>query len=105
MKSIKELMAGPEISNWTRSEKTKSLISDEIRKRWGESELANYDPFRNALTFRTWLNLGFCPRRGEHGMKSFVVREIKDDKGKVVKTITHPVYLFYYLQVRELTKK
>jgi len=104
MKSIKEIMDGPEISNYSGSERTASLIAKQISERWSKSELKNYDPLRNTLTFRKWLTLGFVPRKGEKALKSFTVSEVKDSNGNVIKTITRPIYLFYYRQVETLRK-
>lgn len=102
MKSIKEVINGPEISNYSGSEKTASLIAKQISERWSKSELKNYDPHRNTLTFKKWLTLGFVPKKGEKALRSFTVSDIKDDKGNIIKTITRPVYLFYYRQVEAL---
>ena len=44
MKSIKEILQGPEISNYSGSEKTRSIVEAEIVKRWGQSELKNMIP-------------------------------------------------------------
>jgi len=105
MQSIKSILSGPSISNYRGSEKTAQLIADQIKERWGESELKNYDPLRSALTFKTWLGLGFVPKKNERALKSFVVAEVKDSDDKVIKTIIRPVFLFYYRQVTELTPK
>lgn len=104
MKSIREILEGPEISNFSGSEKTKSIVESEIIKRWGKSELKNYDPLRSALTFKNWIQLGMVPKKGEKAIRSFVVLEDKRDPKKVVKRIKS-IYLFYYRQVQELTKK
>jgi len=103
--SIKEILNGPEISGYLGSEKTKSLVEQEIVKRWGESELKNYDPLRSALTFKRWISLGFVPKKGETAIRSFIIMENKDKKDptKVVKKIKS-IYLFYYRQVTELKK-
>lgn len=106
MKSIKELLQGPEISNFSGSEKTRSIVESEIISRWGKSELKNYDPLRSALTFRNWVQLGMVPKKGEKAIRSFVIMQVRDKKDptKVVKRIKS-IYLFYYRQVQELTKK
>src|ERR1700692_4673830 len=106
MKSIKELLQGPEISNFSGSEKTRAIVEAEIVKRWGKSELKNYDPLRSALTFKNWVMLGMVPKKGEKAIRSFVVLESKDKKDptKIVKRIKS-IYLFYFRQVQELTKK
>lgn len=105
MKSIQEILKGPEISNFSGSEKTRSIVESEIISRWGKSELKNYDPLRSALTFRNWIQLGMVPKKGEKAIRSFVVLETRDKKDptKVVKRIKS-IYLFYYRQVQELKK-
>lgn len=104
MKSIKELLGGPEISSYMGSEKTRALVEEEIVKRWGQQELKNYDPKRSALTFKNWMMLGMVPKKNEKAIRSFVVIEDKRDPKKVVKRIKS-IYLFYYRQVTELAKK
>lgn len=104
MKSIKEILQGPELSGYMGSEKTRALVEEEIVRRWGKTELKNYDPLRSALTFKNWLQLGMVPRKGEKAIRSFVVLEDKRDPKKVVKRIKS-IYLFYYRQVQELKDK
>ena len=107
MKSIKEILEGPEISNFSGSEKTRALVEEEIVRRWGKSELKNYDPLRSTLTVRSWITqFGMIPKKGEKAIRSFVVLETRDkkDPAKVIKRIKS-VYLFHYRQVTELAKK
>jgi hypothetical protein len=107
MKSIKEILEGPEISNFSGSSKTKSIVEDEICRRWGKSELRNYDPLRSTLTAKNWiLKFNMIPKKGEHAIRSFVVLETRDKKDptKIVKRIKS-VYLFHYRQVTELAKR
>ena len=107
MKSIKEILEGPEISNFSGSEKTRSIVEEEIVKRWGRGELRNYDPLRSTLTAKSWImKFGMIPKKGEKAIRSFVVLETRDPKDptKVVKRIKS-VYLFHYRQVTELAKK
>jgi len=103
MKTIKEVLQGPEVSNYMGSEKTRALVEEEIIKRWGKQELKNYDPLRSALTFRNWMAIGMVPKKGEKAIRSFVVLEDKRDPKKIVKRIKS-IYLFYYRQVQELKK-
>lgn len=104
MKSLKQVLdEGSELTNWSGSERTKSAAAEEVRLRYGESELANFDPARSMRTFRSWLQLGFVPKKGERAIKSFAVVEIKDkESGKVVKKFARKINLFYYRQVVEL---
>lgn len=107
MKSIKEILEGPEISNFSGSEKTRSIVEDEIVKRWGRSELKNYDPLRSTLTVRSWITqFGMIPKKGERAIRSFVVLETRDKKDptKVIKRIKS-IFLFHYRQVTELAKR
>ena len=107
MKSIKEILEGPEISNFSGSEKTKTIVESEIIKRWGRGELRNFDPLRSTLTAKTWImKFGMIPKKGEKAIRSFVVVESRDKKDptKVVKRIKS-VYLFHYRQVTELAKR
>ena len=104
MKSIKEVLEGPEISNYSGSEKTRSIVEAEIVKRWGQNELKNYDPLRSVLTFKNWIQLGMVPKKGEKAIRSFVVIEDKRDPKKVVKRIKS-IYLFYFRQVQELAPR
>lgn len=106
VQSIKQILEGPEVSGYLGSEKTKSMVEQEIVKRWGQSELKNYDPMRSALTFKRWLSLGFIPKKGETAIRSFITIERKDPKNpeKVKKNIKS-IYLFYYRQVTELKNK
>lgn len=103
IQKIKDVLDGPEVSNYSGSEKTRALVEQEIVSRWGESELKNYDPLRSALTFKKWLALGFVPKKGETAIRSFITIEKKDPKDpkKVMKKIKS-IYLFYYRQVTEL---
>ncbi len=105
MQTIKEILQGPEISNWSGSEKTKAIVEEAIVKRWGKSELKNYDPKRSVLTFRNWIQLGMVPKKGETAIRSFIMTERKDknDPKKVIRKIKS-IYLFYYKQVQELKK-
>ena len=107
MKSIKEILQGPEISNFSGSDKTKSIVEAEILKRWGPSELKNYDPLRSTLTAKNWITqFGMIPKKGEKAIRSFVVLETRDrkDPTKVIKRIKS-IYLFHYRQVTELARK
>ena len=107
MKSIKEILEGPEISNFSGSEKTRSIVESEIISRWGKGELRFYDPLRSTLTAKNWImKFGMIPKKGEKAIRSFVVLETRDKKDptKIVKRIKS-VYLFHYRQVTELAKR
>ena len=107
VKSIKEILEGPEISNFSGSEATRSLVEREICSRWGEQELKFFDPLRSVLTCKTWIQKhNMIPKKGEKAIRSFIVVETRDKKDpkKVIKKIKS-IYLFYFKQVTELTKK
>jgi len=105
MKSIQEALKESPVSPYTGSEKTFELVANQIKARWGESELKNYDPFHNARTFRSWLSLGFRVRKNEKALRSIVYTETKDTKGNVIKKARRHIYLFYYRQVEKINAK
>lgn len=105
MKNIKEALKESPVSAYTGSEKTFDLVSKQIKERWGETELKNYDPFHNMRTFRSWLSLGFRVRKGEKALKSISFSEEKDVNGNVIKRIPRAVFLFYYRQVEKIDAK
>ena len=104
MKSISQIIDGP-VSPYTGSEVTRSLISEQIKERWGEVELKNYDPFHNARTFQSWLKIGFKVRKGEKALRSITFVETTDAEGNVLKRYRRPVFLFYYRQVEEINPR
>ena len=105
MKNIQEVLKESPVSSYTGSSQTFDLVSSQIKERWGESELKNYDPFHNARTFRSWLSLGFRVRKGEKALRSITFVETKDANGNVTKHARHSVYLFYYRQVEPVKTK
>lgn len=104
MKNIQEIIDCP-ASTYTGSEATKSMVSEQIKKRWGEAELKNYDPFHNARTFHSWLKLGFKVRKGEKALRSITFVEVEDAQGNIIKRIPRTVFLFYYRQVEKINDK
>ncbi|MFA6273631.1 MAG: hypothetical protein WC662_00540 [Candidatus Paceibacterota bacterium] len=102
MQSIKEIIEGPKISNWKGSEKTRDLVAEQVKDRWGEAELQNYNPETSALPYTKWLSLGYRPKRGSRSLKSVTLIEKKDEKGKVVK-IPRTCHLFYYRQLEPIS--
>ena len=101
--SIKEILEGP-ASPYKGSEVTKALVSDEIRKRYGETELKNLDCFHSLRTFNAWLKLGFRVKKGEKAIKSFTFVDKKNEVGEVVDKYKKSISLFYYRQIEPLTK-
>ena len=87
-------------SNWTGSKNTSDLVRTQIAKRWGEDEAKRYNPYDNCLTFKSWLENGFTVKKGEKGIRSFIVIEKKDKQtGAVIEKKLKTIYLFYEKQV------
>lgn len=99
--SIKEILTGP-VSSYTGSETTRSMIEEQIKERWGKSELKNYDPLHTARTFHSWLSLGYKVKKGEKALKSITFIEQKDKDGNVINKVKRPCSLFYYKQVEKI---
>lgn len=105
MKKIELIKAdngGPVVSPYTGSKVTYQMVADEIKKRWGEKEVAKYDPYTNMLTFFRWASLGYRIRKGEHAIRAFTFIDQKDEQGNVIKTFKRTVFLFYYKQVEKV---
>lgn len=102
MRSIKEILEGPKVSNFQGSEKTRDMVVSQIRAIWGDSEVQNYNPETNALPFSIWLNLGYRPKRGSKALKSITYVERKDALGNVIKRYPRKVNLFYYRSVEPI---
>jgi len=103
MKSISQIINAT-ASSYTGSVATRSMVEEQIKDRWGESELKNFDPYHNARTFKSWLKLGFKVRKGEKALVSTTFVETKDDAGNVIKKIKRPVFLFYYRQIEPISQ-
>jgi hypothetical protein len=97
------------LSHWKGSEKTAEAVREEIAKRWGEEEAAQYDPLTNCFTLKTWNKLGYRVKKGEKAIRSFTYVEAKDQDGKEetdgeeqeVQKYPKTVYLFYKTQVEK----
>jgi hypothetical protein len=101
MQSIKEIIEGPKISNWQNSTKTREMVAEQIKDRWGVAELANYNPETSALPFSKWVSLGYRPKKGSRSLKSVTFIEKKDEKGNIVK-YPRTIHLFYYRQLEPI---
>ncbi|MBU1557812.1 hypothetical protein KKC45_02525 [Patescibacteria group bacterium] len=99
--NIKEILTGP-ISTYKGSESTRSMIEKQIKERWGEKELKNYDPLHTARTFHSWIALGFRVKKGEKALKSITFIEVKDNKGNLLNKVKRPCSLFFYKQVEKI---
>ncbi len=102
--SIKEILEGPKVSNYQNSEKTREMVASQIKERWGESELKNYDPNKSALTFASWVHLGYRPKKNSKALKSIVIIDKKDSLGNVIGSYPKTINLFYYKSVEAITK-
>lgn len=87
------------LSNYSGSQKTYENVANQIRERWGEKEVKNYDPYTNCLTFRQWSSLGYKVKKGEVSIKSITLTEEKNATGEVIKKHPRIVHLFYRKQV------
>lgn len=101
MEHIKTIL---EATPYTGSEVTKAILEEQIKERWGESELKNFDPYHNARTYKSWIQAGFKVRKNEKALKSITYVETKDADGNVLKKYKRPVFLFYYRSVEPITK-
>ncbi len=101
MQSIKEVIASS-LTNYKGSEVTRSLVEDQIKAKYGETELKNLDCYRNLRTYHSWSSLGYKVRAKEKAIKSFTFVETKDEAGNILKTYRHPISLFYYRQVEKV---
>lgn len=104
MKNIQQVLKESPASSYTGSSQTFDMVSNQIKARWGETELKNYDPFHNTRTFRSWLSLGFRVKKGEKALRSITFVEEKDEQGNIIKRIPRAVFLFYYKQVELIAK-
>ena len=78
------------------------MISDQIKKIWGEQEVKNYNPYKNALTFASWIKLGYRPKKGSKALKSITYVEKKDEKGNVISKFPRTINLFYVRSVEPI---
>lgn len=103
--SIKEILEDDSITSpYKGSEKTKEMVQDQIRAIYGESEVKNYNPYKNALTFAGWLHLGYRPKKGSKALKSITYVEKKDAQGNVIEKYPRAINLFYYRSVELIQK-
>ena len=101
--SIKEILEDDSIvSTYKGSTKTKEMVEEQIPKLYGDSEVKNYNPYKNALTFASWLHLGYRPKKGSKALKSITYVEKKDDKGNIINKYPRKINLFYYRSVEPI---
>lgn len=95
-------------SVWKGSMVTALDIAHQIKQRWGEEEVKNYDPNFNCFTLPRWNQEGYRVKKGEKSLHTCTFvrssKVIEDQNGsKEVKYYSYPktVHLFYYLQVQK----
>lgn len=89
-------------TNYKGSQATKQKVENQIIQRWGEEEAKNYDPSKNCMTYKQWLDNGYKVKKGEKAIKSFTVVEKKDEDGNPEKSYIKTVNLFYIKQVEKI---
>ncbi len=102
--SIKEILEGP-ASPYKGSELTKAMVEEQIKAKYGETELKNLDCFHSLRTFNAWLKLGFRVKKGEKAIKSYTFVEKKNTAGEVVDKYKKSISLFYYRQIEPLVNQ
>ena len=100
MQMLKEIQAVP--SPYRGSENTAKMVREEIRRRWGDKEAKEYDPYFTTRTYRDWSRINYRVKQGEKAIKSIVVVEKTNDEGKVVDTYPKVINLFHLNQVERL---
>lgn len=89
-------------STYRGSQETYRRVAAQIAERWGQDEVANYDPYFSAMTFRQWSKNGFKVNKGEKALKSTTLIEKTDDEGNVIVRYPRVVNLFYQKQVTKV---
>jgi len=102
IKNVKEIINGS-LSTYTGSEMTRSMVEEQIKDKYGPTELKNLDCYHNLRTFHSWLSLGFKVKKGEKAIKSITYVEQKE-AGKIIKKYRRPVFLFYYRQIEPISQ-
>jgi len=88
------------LSNFKGSEKTKALVQEQLRSRWGDELADSFDPLRHVMTYKKWLEAGRFVKKNERALRSFVIVESKDSDGSV-KKYRRPCFLFHINQTEE----
>jgi hypothetical protein len=102
MEIIKEVLEAVATNTYKGSLLTSALVAEEIKNRYGEKELENFDPYRTVRTYKSWMEIGYRVKRGEKAIKSFTFLKQLDANGSVVRCYKKTVCLFYYLQVTKI---
>ena len=104
MNKVKEIKPQEVLSNYSGSETTYKMVAEQIKERFGKKEAKNYDPYKNCLTYRQWIENNFRVKKGEKAIKSITYVKVENEAGEVVKCYPRTVNLFYYKQVEPITK-
>ena len=78
------------------------MVEQQLILRFGKDEAANYDPYKNVMTFNKWGKAGFKVKKGEKSLRSVTFVEVKDASGEVIKKYKKTVHLFCWLQVEPI---
>ena len=100
MESIKQVITA--LSPYRGSEHTAAKVKMEIERRWGKKAASLYDPAHNCRSYQSWLRIGYKVKPKEKAIKSISIIEVKDEKGKVIKTIPRTISLFFITQVNRM---
>ena len=109
MKTVKDVIRGDSVtdtllhSTYRGSKSTYENVKEQIRVRFGSKCSKEFDPYKDAMTFATWLSQGYVVKKGEKCLKSITFLEVKDENtGKVLRKIKRSVNLFHRCQVERL---
>ena len=103
MKNIKDII-NESVSPYTGSEVTKTLVEEQIVKKYGPTELKNLDCYHNLRTWKGWAKIGLSIKAHEKAIRSFTITEVKDSEGNIIRKTKRPVFLFYYRQLNPVKK-
>lgn len=104
MKSIQEVLA--ELPTpYTGSQRTYEDVASQIFAKFGPKAREEYDPHSNCRSFRGWLEVGRCVKKGSKALKSLVLIEEKDSAGKIIKKWPKKINLFYISQTEPLKQE
>ena len=90
-------------SNYRGSEETYRRVASQIAERWGQDEVANYDPYQNCMGVKSWNCAGFKIKKGEKSLKSITIIEKLDSEGNVISKYPRTANLFYIKQVEPVS--
>ncbi|MCX6713271.1 MAG: hypothetical protein NTY66_03640 [Candidatus Vogelbacteria bacterium] len=88
-------------TNYRGSPHTYEDVKKQIAERFGVDVAERFDPYMDARSFKSWIQLGFVVRRGERALSSLVIVEKKDKDGNVIRKYPKRISLFHRLQVQE----